>query len=106
MSEVLKKTLELKKELRELAKTDPEKALAILQQENWKRRHRPMGIHGTNAAKARRYKKDYCERCGSKENLLAHHKNKDQSDNRPENIETLCKTCHNQHHLRREQLYE
>ena len=96
--ENLYKTLELKKQLKELQKINPEKALKILKQEVWKRQHRPMGIHGTNAARARKFKKPFCERCSATERLLVHHINRKQSDNRPENLETLCSKCHHEEH--------
>lgn len=35
-----------------------------------------------------------CESCGSTVRLQAHHINQNIKDNRPENIQTLCKPCH------------
>lgn len=35
-----------------------------------------------------------CERCGAVSRLHAHHRNGDVTDNRPENIETVCAACH------------
>lgn len=41
---------------------------------------------------------DNCERCGTSDNLLVHHRNGVHTDNRPENWERLCQTCHAKHH--------
>jgi len=35
-----------------------------------------------------------CYYCGSKENLHVHHKNKDRTDNTPENLFIVCARCH------------
>jgi hypothetical protein len=37
---------------------------------------------------------DFCWLCGSREYLHTHHKNRDSSDNRLENLVVLCETCH------------
>lgn len=63
-----------------------------------------FGVGESNAAWAggiqtyRRKKKKACERCGSSRFLVVHHKNEDRHDNRDENLETLCKRCHQIHH--------
>ena len=44
--------------------------------------------------RARKFLKDRCEVCGSAERRQAHHKDRDQSNNTPENIQTLCGSCH------------
>ena len=41
-----------------------------------------------------RHRKDSCEQCGVTETLCVHHINDDHYDNRPENLETLCNSCH------------
>jgi hypothetical protein len=41
-----------------------------------------------------------CQICGSKTNLLAHHKNRDEKDNRISNIKVICKSCHEKLHKR------
>jgi hypothetical protein len=38
--------------------------------------------------------KDKCRKCGTTENLGIHHKNDDHYDNRLENLEVLCNSCH------------
>jgi hypothetical protein len=45
-----------------------------------------------------------CERCGydTYEVLQVHHKNRDNQDNRPENLELICPNCHcEEHYLRK-----
>lgn len=42
--------------------------------------------------------KSACELCGTKENLGRHHLNENPRDNRPENVKTLCATCHTKWH--------
>lgn len=44
--------------------------------------------------------KTSCKKCGSKTNLVYHHKNHDETDNRKSNIVVWCKKCHDQHHER------
>lgn len=39
-----------------------------------------------------------CERCGSTKNLLVHHKDRDRYNNNPDNLERLCKSCHQKEH--------
>lgn len=38
--------------------------------------------------------KQVCSRCGARINLGIHHRNLDHYDNRPENLEVLCVSCH------------
>jgi predicted transcriptional regulator len=42
--------------------------------------------------------KDKCKNCGSTSRLCVHHKNDDHYDNRLENLEILCTSCHLSHH--------
>jgi hypothetical protein len=46
----------------------------------------------------RQHKKNYCEQCGFKTDNMREldldHINADGTDNRPENLQTLCKSCH------------
>lgn len=48
--------------------------------------------------RARLQRKTSCELCESQKNLQVHHKNKILSDNAPENLQTLCASCHNTLH--------
>ena len=43
---------------------------------------------------ARKLRGPECEACGTTQRLQAHHVNEDWTDNRPENIQTLCIFCH------------
>ncbi|HEC61942.1 MAG TPA: hypothetical protein ENI27_06765 [bacterium] len=47
---------------------------------------------------ARKLRKSHCERCGTTTNLNTHHKDEDLRNNSPENIQTLCASCHTKHH--------
>lgn len=47
---------------------------------------------------ARDYIDKICSKCGSAKNLLVHHKNYDHGDNRLENLEIVCKSCHEKTH--------
>jgi hypothetical protein len=44
--------------------------------------------------RARKHLKDHCEACGYRKTLHAHHVDQNQANNEPENIQTLCKHCH------------
>lgn len=46
----------------------------------------------------RRKMGDKCNRCGSNEKLLVHHIDENRYNNRDENLETLCRRCHQIHH--------
>lgn len=39
-----------------------------------------------------------CNRCGSTLNICVHHRNEDRTNNKIENLEVLCKSCHQNHH--------
>lgn len=43
-----------------------------------------------------------CEICGSTDNLVVHHRNHNHEDNRVENLQVLCKKCHQKHHCIRD----
>jgi hypothetical protein len=44
--------------------------------------------------RARKHLKKKCEACGYARALQAHHIDQDKTHNEPENIQTLCKHCH------------
>lgn len=44
--------------------------------------------------RARKHLKKKCEACGYTRALQAHHIDQDKANNEPENIQTLCKHCH------------
>src|SRR5690606_36167663 len=44
--------------------------------------------------RARKFRKPSCEACGWTKYLHVHHINEDWTDNRPENLQTLCRNCH------------
>jgi len=44
------------------------------------------------------HKKKACERCRSKKSLCVHHKDRDRTNNSLDNLETLCKSCHQSEH--------
>ena len=46
----------------------------------------------------RKYLKNHCERCPSQRNLVVHHKNRDRTNNEPDNLETICRSCHHAEH--------
>ena len=48
--------------------------------------------------RARKYKKTYCEACGSSKKMVTHHIDQDRTNNDPDNIQTLCKQCHDFFH--------
>lgn len=47
---------------------------------------------------SRQYRKSCCEVCKSKEKLITHHCDENKENNDPENIQTLCRSCHATHH--------
>ena len=48
------------------------------------------------------FKEAICERCGDKNYLLVHHKDSNRSNNELQNLEILCKKCHQKHHEHRD----
>jgi hypothetical protein len=49
---------------------------------------------GNCKVKARKNKKDYCEKCGGTENLEIDHIDSNRSNNDITNLMTLCHKCH------------
>lgn len=54
--------------------------------------------HGTHHWRARKYKKQTCEECGTAERLHVHHVDGNWQNNDPPNLRTLCGPCHGRHH--------
>lgn len=46
----------------------------------------------------KRFRKDCCEECGSTSRIGVHHIDGDRTNNSPENLRTLCPTCHTAWH--------
>ena len=55
---------------------------------------------GALRQRARQYRKSTCERCGSAENLHVHHVDTNPANNDPQNLKTLCGSCHLKLHWR------
>ena len=53
-----------------------------------------LTVHGYSF-RARKHLKKQCEACGYTKSLHAHHVDQDKTNSEPENIQTLCKHCHN-----------
>ena len=45
-----------------------------------------------------------CNRCGSLDNIIVHHRDHNRNHNQIENLEVLCKRCHQEHHCNRDSL--
>ena len=43
-----------------------------------------------------------CELCGSTRHLCIHHKDENRYNNKLDNLQCLCKSCHQKHHLKRD----
>jgi hypothetical protein len=41
---------------------------------------------------------EQCQRCDSNRNLNVHHKDRNRRNNAAENLEVLCRSCHNREH--------
>ena len=55
---------------------------------------------GTLHKRARQFLGTSCEFCGATMRLQAHHKDTNPQNNSPENIQTLCISCHASYHHR------
>ncbi len=53
---------------------------------------------GTYRQRARNFRKDSCEKCGVTEMLHVHHIDHSPKNNAPQNLQTLCATCHLKYH--------
>lgn len=53
---------------------------------------------GTTRAK-RMYPLTQCNRCGAKEDLHRHHRDRNRLNNEPDNVEILCRACHVSEHM-------
>lgn len=51
----------------------------------------------TYRRKAKENLTQICNRCGSKDNLLVHHRDHDRTNHELKNLEVLCKACHQEH---------
>lgn len=52
----------------------------------------------------RKMRKDKCELCGSDTNLCVHHIDGNRNNNDTNNLLTVCKKCHQKHHVVRDEL--
>lgn len=59
---------------------------------------RTLDSRMTLSRRAREHLKDACEWCGTTQQLEAHHRDGDRTNNDPANVKTLCKPCHLQLH--------
>jgi hypothetical protein len=57
---------------------------------------------GTFSKRAFQYYGRKCNRCGSLEKLVVHHQDEDRTNNVLENLEVLCRKCHQNHHCKRD----
>lgn len=49
----------------------------------------------------RKFRKKFCEKCGTrKRRLVVHHKDTNSRNGSPNNFQTLCDRCHRREHLR------
>lgn len=77
-------------------KKNPNMEIGVGSGNSYKNKHQPLGIQTY-----RRAKKEKCEWCGSKKNLLVHHLDENRYNNNLDNLITLCKSCHQKHHTKR-----
>ncbi len=62
-------------------------------------RHWAFSGGGSSRQYRRKIKKDKCANCLSTESLVIHHMNGDHYDDRLENLQILCGSCHSRHHM-------
>ncbi len=79
----------------------PDSHLRRLHQEMTGERH-PRFKNGTNVTYYRRVAFAHygraCTRCGSTRNLNVHHRDEDRTNYTIENLDVLCRSCHNREH--------
>lgn len=69
---------------------------------DWMRRTQSTGNPSAARSMARRRKAaGQCERCGKENARDVHHKDGNPQNNDPENLERICRGCHNRHHRKR-----
>lgn len=56
----------------------------------------------THLWRARKVRKDACEECGGTQKLSTHHLDRDWKNNDPQNLKTLCISCHLKGHWQQE----
>jgi len=59
---------------------------------------KPTVTRATYLSRARKFKKEACERCGARDHLHVHHRDRNYTNNDPANLETLCERCHGKEH--------
>ncbi len=64
-------------------------------------RSKPLTKHGYSY-RARKHLKHHCEACGHEKSLQAHHVDQNRANNNQENMQTLCKHCHDLWHKTQE----
>lgn len=75
-------------------KKHPEIEIGVGSGNSTKNKNQPLGIQTY-----RRAKKDKCEWCSSKKNLCVHHIDGNRYNNDLNNLITVCKRCHQNHHI-------
>ena len=63
-----------------------------------KHQEKPIKSKGTLLKVATKFKQTECQNCGTTQLLNIHHVNLDESDNSPNNLMTLCASCHTKWH--------
>lgn len=59
---------------------------------------------GTFRKKAIEAHGEFCNRCGSTQEIEVHHIDENRNNNKLSNLEVLCKQCHRNHHIVRDDL--
>lgn len=64
------------------------------------RNRKPKSLRAINKYLRQRYLKTHCEKCESTKKLQIHHLDENWRNNSPENLQTLCQSCHMKLHWR------